>query len=494
MQIFQEILLIRSSQLRGVHFTRLAFAAAGIWSGSPVCPALAAPEVPYTARRLVLKQDFDRSCGLASLATVLQWGGYKISERDLLERARAIFSEDQSRRQAKLGFSVVELRQLVESLGLNISLEPRFLTEGQLIEVAQREVLIVYIVENSGRRGLGSGHFTILDGYSVRRGFLRADSADGTYQFESSKDFLASSEIWRDRTATQVLYVRSQGAPLATTLGISEADERTVSSVSKARIIRAVSPVPENKTQLTFLSGVSRTSASQGVGAGRVRLSSTALTNSITVRHGVLQNLDLAVSLATSAEKSVLIVPTGERLPIHNAQIVGPLTVSISGARRISKDMMLLGGASAAISSRAKLEGVSATVGAAWSVTDNLTLLARSTMGRVSEEGTLTPRVTHSATASVGMLHKINRRWWLSAEGVSILPLRSASQPILVANISAEREFSSRWAAGPFISAHVGAGNVRGAALGFSLSYLLPRRDAGRLGSRVARSIGKQAE
>lgn len=120
----------------------------------------------------VVKQQLDYSCGAAALATLMiHYFGEKTSEGEILDRLNVRlkkFTEDEIARKKRVGFSLLDLKQVAQQKGYKAA--GFKLTLEQLRQLAAP--VIVYVLP------LGYHHFAVLRGIAGDRVFL-ADPSRG---------------------------------------------------------------------------------------------------------------------------------------------------------------------------------------------------------------------------------------------------------------------------------------------------------------------------
>ena len=150
-------------------------------------------------RKNVVIQEWDLSCGAASLATILRYQhGEQVSEREIAEAMLRAAGEDLVRR--RLGFSLLDLKRYLQSRGY-VGDGYAELTLGDLLDLAPAIAPV---------RLFTYDHFVIFRGIEAGHAIL-ADSAYGVRTMDVAK-FLV---IWEKRVA---FVVRRPGTPPARNL------------------------------------------------------------------------------------------------------------------------------------------------------------------------------------------------------------------------------------------------------------------------------------
>jgi uncharacterized protein len=145
-------------------------------------------------RKNVVIQEWDLSCGAASLATILRYQhGERVSEREIAEAMLRATGEDLVRR--RLGFSLLDLKRYLQGRGY-VGDGYAELAFGDLLDLAPAIVPV---------RLFTYDHFVIFRGVEAGRVVL-ADSAYGVRTMDVGR-FLA---IWERRVA---FVVRRPGVP-----------------------------------------------------------------------------------------------------------------------------------------------------------------------------------------------------------------------------------------------------------------------------------------
>lgn len=138
-------------------------------------PVMAFAEASISDRRIVAQQ-YDASCGLASLATLMTWAGVKVGEKDLLDTFITRLSpNDEKKAQINdKGLSAGDLSRLAASYGFEARWKKQTIAElaGSLIG----QPLLIYT-----RPSNDSGHFSIAEGSDQEHLFI-ADSILGRYK------------------------------------------------------------------------------------------------------------------------------------------------------------------------------------------------------------------------------------------------------------------------------------------------------------------------
>jgi predicted double-glycine peptidase len=140
-----------------------------------LCPAPAGAEP--TGARPIVRQQADRSCGLAVVSTLLNWSGRPRSEQYLYERLAALLGVDEQGRQQvnERGLAVGELRSIMLDQGLQPNGGRR--TPQQVWRLAQKEPVVVVI--RFADELDTPGHFTIVESSRADGGVDIADPALG---------------------------------------------------------------------------------------------------------------------------------------------------------------------------------------------------------------------------------------------------------------------------------------------------------------------------
>ena len=152
----------------------IGVAAAPAWCADIAIGGGARADVPVRSLKdlrdgNVVKQQYDYSCGAASLATILRYGfGEDVSERDILDQLFAVLSADEVDVSRKRGFNLLDLQRVAQALGYSAQgyrLEPRYL-------IKLGGPVIIFIEPR------GYQHFAVLRGIRDDRVFL-ADPSRG---------------------------------------------------------------------------------------------------------------------------------------------------------------------------------------------------------------------------------------------------------------------------------------------------------------------------
>jgi uncharacterized protein len=171
-------------------------------------------------RKNVVIQEWDLSCGAASLATILRYQhGEQVSEREIAEAMLRAAGEDLVRR--RLGFSLLDLKRYLKSRGY-VGDGYAELTLGDVLDLAPAIVPV---------RLFTYDHFVIFRGVEAGRVVL-ADSAYGVRTMDVRR-FLA---IWEKRVAFVVR--RPSMPPAPNLLALPDEDLLVVSP----QMVRATLP------------------------------------------------------------------------------------------------------------------------------------------------------------------------------------------------------------------------------------------------------------
>lgn len=148
----------------------------------------------------LVRQQFDFSCGAASLATVLRYGfGDNVTERQLLiEMFESLPEDEQAIRQAE-GFSLLDLQRAAQTRGYN--------AEGFRLEPGQLEMLAGPVIVFIEPRGYA--HFAVLKGLRGGRAYL-ADPSRGNIRMP----VYAFLEDWLQEDGRGVIFVVEPGTGL----------------------------------------------------------------------------------------------------------------------------------------------------------------------------------------------------------------------------------------------------------------------------------------
>lgn len=429
----------------------------------------------------IVRQAYDQSCGLASLATLLNWGGYKVTERHLL----GILQEDQppanpgiSREREQRGLSITELVQLVSSLGLGLELKPRYHSASQLRQAVRREALIIFTLEPASGSQEATGHFTIIAGYSPTRGYLRADSLDASYSFQKEEDLLRSSQIWEDGTRTAVLSLRKNDVPIALAEKIGEEEEAQTAEFSISRLFRTYTPIDKGRTQIGISSFFNRTDIEESAGGQSLRLRSDSASMIISVRHGLTARTEIFGEIATRSERDYLsLLGENEFVFLGHSHSIGPIRFGFLSeiSTLLSQDFSTSVGADISLNGRGQLDGGGMNATLVWSASERLLIsqaLAVSLTDTSTEQNG--PYVTRG-TASLGVAYTLSPDLLVGGNlDFSVDPQRTALRTV-TAQAFVERAFSRNTTIGAFAAVTQGGRRKSDVTLGLSVGYTLPR-------------------
>ena len=119
----------------------------------------------------MVKQQLDYSCGSAAMATLmLYYFGERTSEEAIIDKLFAPLNEKQRKIKAKRGFSLLDLRNVAQSMGYEAA---GFKLPAKELSRLSAPVIVHLEVE-------GYKHFAVLRGISWRRVYL-ADPHVGTF-------------------------------------------------------------------------------------------------------------------------------------------------------------------------------------------------------------------------------------------------------------------------------------------------------------------------
>jgi predicted double-glycine peptidase len=141
----------------------------------------------------LIRQQFDFSCGAASLATLLRYGfGDDVTERELLvEMYESLPDNEQAVREAE-GFSLLDLQRAAQARGYN--------AEGFRLEPDQIGMLAGPVIVFIEPRGYA--HFAVLNGFRGDRAYL-ADPSRGNIRMP----VYAFLEDWLQDDGRGVIFV-----------------------------------------------------------------------------------------------------------------------------------------------------------------------------------------------------------------------------------------------------------------------------------------------
>ena len=436
---------------------------------------LAAASTPSKAERPIQVQRYDRSCGPAAVATLLSWAGFDISEEALIAALRRVAPlTDENRRE---GFSIAQLARAIHDLGLGVSLEQRYLTPGEFKQNAQLEPLIVRLIESSDRPGYGTGHFTIVDGFSPRRGFRRADSLDGTYTFHPEDAFIAAALVSSRELGGQyiaVLRLRRAGAPVLSAQPVTADDEQRLLGTPRSRLLESMAPLSSGGSQIvTSVShGSSRFAVPELAG---FQFREGGWTTSLQLRHGLSPNTEIFAQVSGNTSRLAARLPDDPEMSVRMRSVaVDPLAVGVSTRLPISPapGWLVTGTALALLDPRPAIKGLAGGVDALWQIDEDWRLQAG---GRVSFA-----RSTHAwmATASVtaGMARQLNSRVTAFGEIGIDFAMTGDRSPGGTIRIAVNYSLGDSWALQPFVEQSLfGGGDFSATAIGLSVAYQLPR-------------------
>lgn len=456
----------------------MLIACRGFWLALTLVVVVTVPQLAW-ARPPVERQMFDQSCGLATVATALRWAGLDYSEAQLFERLREQLPSDQAAQIAsgRRGLSVVELRRLVEELGEGVTLHPRHLTAEELRRAAGREVLILFSLEPS-MDGTAKGHFSLLDGYSSGRGYLRADTLDGSYAFQKEGDLLTSASIWKSQTKVLVLYIRRAGRPLVVVHGLDERAEQALPDFSSARLLRALAPLKPHETQLTavaFRASSKVNYAKQGLPFS-IKSEQQGLT--FGVRRGLANGLDLTLDVALSSEDGYIKFQGGEdEVYLGTDRTLGPVSIGLSRMwSPAGKPSLSLGGrvdVTVARVDRAEGAGISGRL---------LWAPARGDYAIITEGGWRADRTVDVASdawtktryVSLGIVRRLPDQYWLSVNGRWTEAL-GRGERVVGLSVGLEKALTSQTTVGGFVDIFAANEGYPSAAFGVTVTYTLRR-------------------
>jgi predicted double-glycine peptidase len=147
----------------------------------------------------VVKQEHDKTCGLASLLTIMryQFGDTRFDERALLEKFKEKAGDNVLQKVLHEGFSFLEMEALAQSVGYATFLEKYTFEQ---LERRVNSVPVLVLLERGELR-----HFVVVRGVS-RDLVSLADPARGNLQYPREQ-FLAE---WR--TSGGLVVVRKEGS------------------------------------------------------------------------------------------------------------------------------------------------------------------------------------------------------------------------------------------------------------------------------------------
>jgi hypothetical protein len=406
----------------------------------------------------------------------LSWGGYSIREADVIAAYDRVAIR--TPKINKDGFSMPELSRAVAAMEIGVTLDQRYLTPEQLKVRVRYEPLIVFLPETSGKTGTVRGHFTIVDGYSPRRGFRRADSADGSYTFHPEQSFLEAAlrpSTTYGRPLVPTFALRHNGAPVAFSEAVTPTDERQLLGTARNRLLESLAPVGAGTMQLTLTAGVQSVRL-RDPGLPGIELRTRGQLGSMQLRRGIGPSSEIFVSSSITGDKLVVQLPGQAPIALagtHNK--VGPVLFGFS--REIEAGLpaggKLIATAVSIVDFHPRFGGLGGQLSSLWQIDGDWSL--RGGAGIVAARQN--KRFYYTASAEIGATRQLSPRLSLTGDLSFGFPVNYPSSVTASASLALQRSFGSRWAGQIFLErSFLGTDRLRAASIGLTVAYQFPRR------------------
>lgn len=266
------------------------------------------------SERPIIQQEFDTSCGLAALATILSWSGRPTTEKQLQQRLVALLEPKEPRQQIlnERGLKVRDLIALINDLNLSDNAARRSISELRTILRKEPVLILAYFSDDPE----DPGHFTIVERARPDGAFELADSV-------FNRVLLTEEELVKR-------FARKDGRGISFVLRTK--DGRSVfHGFREARAANEANrPIPSLQTQLFQLGALQLEKGKtvidfdlkkvtgprfQFLDAGGVRISGKQATTAATVgvRYGLSEDTTISLSLpAVRTHEFVFIQAQGE--------------------------------------------------------------------------------------------------------------------------------------------------------------------------------------
>lgn len=297
------------------------------WS-STVAAAFAAAIflcAPAGARVPIDAQDRDDDCGIPAVKTLLRMGGFDVSEATLLAHLPRARSK-------KAGLSALDLRTMVNAIGLGVQLDGAFKPGHEVVEEVKRGPVLVLLYEFGQRSSDGTpalGHFAVLEAWSETRGFLMADPALGKRGFISAHQLTAKahrrSRGGRDEILLMSLNRDKQS--IAHALPVTPHEERRFRTIAELR--RLATGLPKGKAVITLSVGIDSSHASGGE-TEPMSLRTTSKSAALTVEYGLSSRSVLTWSSGFGGGSAVLELPDSGRFNLGGSSTLTPMQISVA--------------------------------------------------------------------------------------------------------------------------------------------------------------------
>ncbi len=419
-------------------------------------------------------QKYDKSCGPATVATLLSWAGFEVGEKSVIDALGAHRAGPSDI--TKQGFSIEELARAAASLGLDVYLEQKYLTPNEFKQNLLQEPLIVRLAESGDRPGYGRGHFTIVDGYSARRGFRRADSLDGSHTFHAESSFFdAALQTSRKYGPgfVAVLRLRRAGQPLVAARPISADEEDSLLDIPRSRLLESVAPLPAGRSQVLFSVGHGTTGFSVPELFG-LELRESGWNTGVQFRHGLSRHSEIFIGLSGSRNRLAIRLPQGSTLPVDKVTSTDPIILGISTELPFqpASGWKTVGTIVGIVDLPLRVRGLAVEADAIWQMDDNWRVQTGGSVAIARDSS-----VSYAtASLSLGVARQLSPRLSLYSEVAASLPLNYQGPPSAAFTLAINRSLGERWAIQPYVERNVfGPRGFSSTSFGVTIAYQLPR-------------------
>jgi hypothetical protein len=286
---------------------------------------------PAAGRRPVQRQGYDQSCALASLGTLLSWGGTSVDEQRLLAELDVVTPRGTAaRRRLEDGVTASQLILLAGRLDPTVRLIAELRTPQQVQTLAEEEVFLLYLLDGGGS-GLALRHFTVIDGYIPSRGFVRADPVDGRHVVQPAKSLFEAGLQWRDRSRMLVLRALRGTMPLVVPEPVSD-DPSDIPYLAEARTLAAAAAIPDGRTLVSLTATLGEISSPRVEG---LRLTSLSRSMALSVTHGIGGDAEFTATIPFGSERASLSFRRGGIPAVDLARSRGPGAPIFAWSQRI---------------------------------------------------------------------------------------------------------------------------------------------------------------
>lgn len=265
------------------------------------------PASSLLARRALTVQTYDQSCALASLSTLMRWGGIEASEEQLRAVLLHRYNDPGARARISKGLSSAELIETARLVDPRTQLNPGLATLEQAAWLAHIEPFILLLHDSDDRRNSAVGHFVVIEGFDPARGFLVADPAGGTRTFQTTERLRVKVRGLDGDPRALVLRLTVAGNKVSLE-PIEAAERNAIPDFDLRRLIRQGVLLPAGRTAATLSIGGSATAVNIGHG---LKVVEDGRTIELELRHALKSGVEFGVAAARQSSRPTL--ETGDR-------------------------------------------------------------------------------------------------------------------------------------------------------------------------------------